>query len=707
MKRASILWAGLTIFGIGCTTATGSYDGPGDVGEVSSALVPIASCGEVEDAIRESALTAMHAELNRSMWAAIEQLEYCDSWGYGAEDGAQAGSGGASTGAPAPNDEGGASEVSGTNNQVAGVDEADFIKNDEQYIYVVSDGKLRIIDAWPAPDTHVVSETALDGEPRKLFVANDRALVYSAIGAPEYDGYYPGAGECTYGYDCDFTGDGTATKITVLDIADRSAPVVERQLELSGSYINSRRIGTSVFTVVHDGGTAFPGVRYYPDDFGYYCDPDLTAFDILLAFQELRQQNTDVIMSTPLGDWMPELYDSERAGPDGTMPNELASCEGFYRTPLGDGSGFITLLAVDLVDPSPLSASTVFSRPGATYASADALYLAVRQQPLGPYWYTGMEGLSQASIVHKFALSTAPTAASYAASGVVKGAVLNQFAMDEHQDHLRIATTTGHVPDPDVHSTMTVLAHHGNVLLPVGKVDQIAPTEDIRSVRFSGDRAFVVTFKKTDPLFVFDLANPRQPKVLSELKIPGFSTYMHMMDDTHLLTIGYDADDQGDFAWFTGVLLQIFDVSDPLNPLLAHKEVIGTRGSSSEALNNHLAFNYFAPKDLLALPMTICEGGSGGGDYGDLMTFSGLMVYDTTAVDGFHLRGRVEHPPSTGYDEASCSNWWTDASSQVKRSIIMDDYVFSVSTTSIKVNHLDDLPTDVAAVSIADLDPST
>jgi hypothetical protein len=104
------------------------------------------------------------------------------------------------------------------------------------------------------------------------------------------------------------------------------------------------------------------------------------------------------------------------------------------------------------------------------------------------------------------------------------------------------------------------------------------------------------TFKKTDPLFVFGLANPREPRVEAELKIPGFSTYIHRMDERHLLTIGYDAADQGSFAYFTGVLLQIFDVSDPKAPRLAHRHVLGTRGTTSEALTNHLAFNYFPPK---------------------------------------------------------------------------------------------------------------
>jgi uncharacterized secreted protein with C-terminal beta-propeller domain len=250
---------------------------------------------------------------------------------------------------------------------------------------------------------------------------------------------------------------------------------------------------------------------------------------------------------------------------------------------------------------------------------------------------------------------------------------------------------------------MSILEREDKALVLTGKVDQIAPGEDIRSVRFDGSRGFVVTFKKTDPLYVFDLGNPGAPSISGELKIPGFSTYMHMMDAQHLLTIGYDADDQGDFAWFSGVRLQIFDVSDMKNPKLAHAEVIGTRGSSSEALTNHLAFNYYAPKNLLALPMSICEGGSGG-SYGTDLTFSGLIVYDVTVDGGFHQRGRVAHPNASngGYDSGACSNWWTNASSEVKRSVFMDDVVYSISERRVKANGLANLSSDIAEVSLED-----
>jgi hypothetical protein len=481
-------------------------------------------------------------------------------------------------------------------------------------------------------------------------------------------------------------------------LTDRTQPKTLREIELSGSYINSRRIGDAVHTVVHDQRSSFEGVEYWPAGLGY-CGESVSGIEAWLAFEELRQANAEIIRSAPLTDYLPSIDDSKQPG-----ENLLGECGGFYRSPLGDGSGFITLLSLSLAGDE-IDTSTVVSRPGAVYGSADALYVAVRQSSDGGYgWYGGMEGVEQATTVHKFALTSQPAGNAYAASGVVKGNVLNQFAMDEHEGHLRVATTTGHVPDPNVHSTLSVLVQREGALVTVGQVDGLAPTEDIRSVRFSGDRGFVVTFKKTDPLFVFDLANPYAPRVLAELKIPGFSTYMHMMDENHLLTIGYDADDQGDFAWFSGVMLQIFDITQPTEPALLFKEIIGTRGSSSEALTNHLAFNYFAPMDLLSFPITVCEGGSGG-SYGTDMTFSGLMVYDVTTASGFSLRGQVAHPtdPTTGqYDDAACSNWWTQASSQVKRSIIMDDFVFSVSDSLIKVNSLDALGTDLVKLPISD-----
>src|SRR5262249_24604881 len=155
-------------------------------------------------------------------------------------------------------------------------------------------------------------------------------------------------------------------------------------------------------------------------------------------------------------------------------------------------------------------------------------------------------------------------------------------------------------------------------------------------------------------------------------------------DADHLLSIGFDANDHGDFAYFDGVILQLFDVTKPTDPRLIHKEKIGTRGSSSEALTDHLAFNYFAETGLLAIPMTICEGG-GDGRNGDKLAFSGLLVYDVDVRDGFTRLGGVDHGTVPGLPQPTCSTWWSQASSAVKRSVFLDDLVYSIAGDRAKV----------------------
>jgi hypothetical protein len=268
--------------------------------------------------------------------------------------------------------------------------------------------------------------------------------------------------------------------------------------------------------------------------------------------------------------------------------------------------------------------------------------------------------------------------------------------MDEWYGYLRVATTKGRVPDPKVESAISVLAESASgALTRIGAVTGLAPGEDIRAVRFDNERGYVVTFKKTDPLFVIDTLEPQRPKVLGELKIPGFSTYIHRIDAEHLLSIGFDANDHGSFAYFDGVILQLFDVKNPTDPKLLHKEKIGTRGSSSEAATNHLAFNYVPSRGLLAIPMTICEGGSDGRN-GDTLAFSGLLVYDVDLERGFTRLGGVDH----GTKGANCGTWWSNATSLVKRSVVLDDLVYSIADDRVKVQSLEHLGQDVADLSL-------
>ncbi|MBX3224467.1 MAG: beta-propeller domain-containing protein [Labilithrix sp.] len=702
-----------------CGTAAGVPAGrTGSTQRPLEALVPLQGCGEVEAYLRERLAVDVNRYVDQ-MIAPIEQIERSEAargprrggFNNSARPTAEYSTGvsndsnsASSSGIPASfnsaSSGSGASQTSKTNNQVAGVDEADFVKNDDKYLYIVANGALRILQAWPANEAREVAKVTLGGEPRKLFVEGDRALVYVAVpsssnGGGVFGGSYYG-GECTYGYDCVPSGDGTRTKVLVFDIANRAAPAKVREIELSGSLLSARRVGNAVHTVVVDART-IDGLEDYPTDFrdDYRADPSTRRAAMKQAWEALRQRNLAAIANVDVLAMAPTA--TESGAPI------VPACTGYYRPSVAEGTTFTTLFSIDIAGGAPTTA-TVISDPGVVYASDSGLYMSVpHSRSPGAGWYDSMRSEDHASLVHKFRIGATPSLTGYEASGIVKGRVLNQFALDEHDGHLRVATTSGHSPDPQAHSTMSVLERQDGSLVLRGKVDDIAPTEDIRSVRFDGPRGYVVTFKKTDPLYVFDLANPTAPSITGELKIPGFSTYMHMMDEKHLLTIGYDANDQGGFAWFSGVMLQIFDVSDMTNPTLAHKEIIGTRGSSSEALTNHLAFTYYAPKSLLALPMTVCEGGSGSSS-GTEMTFSGLMVYDVTAQSGFAKRGQVSHPNapagSNPYDSRACEGWWTNARSEVRRSVIMDDFVYSISERRVKVNGLGNLSADIAEISL-------
>jgi len=622
----------------------------------------------------------------------------------------------------------GAEEYSETNNQVAGVDEADFIKNDGSYIYMITDEQLIIIDAWPPDQANIISQFDIQGTPKKLFVHNDRAVVYSAMGSLQDSYYYHYNNECTYGYNCDFTGDGQKLKISVIDISNKAAPSIMRELYFNGSYINSRRIGQAVYTIILFPEPVIPEIRYQPYDrycsyeyrcydefdefvvctdywnedcYSQYCVPHREKLysdeELITAFAELEETNKQIIMSAEVTHFQPMVRDIQYIdGQPVEQEKPLNTVENIHFSRQQDGMNFLSIVSFDINEITDHNAVTMIGKPGAVYASPSACYIASRhtQYPEIPWFsFRFWQAADEATTIHKFQLDQSSVTATYIGSGAVKGRVLNQFAMDEHNGFFRIATTSGYSPSPDAHNILSVMKPNefGN-LETVGMIDQIAPSEDIRSVRFNGDQGFIVTFKKTDPLFAVDLSNPLSPTITGELHIPGFSTYIHLLDTDHLLSIGYDSDDQGSFAWFEGVILQIFDISDMSQPSLIHKEVIGTRGTSSEAATNHLAFNFFRPRDLLAVPMAICEGGSGG-SYGDNMSFNGLMIYNVTANDGFNYLGGVDHQI-----EGSCSNWWTNANSGVKRSIFMDDYVYSVAEHEIRIQKVGQFGEDIAVI---------
>jgi uncharacterized secreted protein with C-terminal beta-propeller domain len=579
----------------------------------------------------------------------------------------------------------GASEYSTTNTQVIGVDEADFVKNDDGHVYVLSTRGLHVIDAWPAPETKQVKLLPLPGEPRRLYLAGDKLVVYSRLGAGANGGVgTPSEQGCTYGYDCRFSAEPGHTLVSVYDVSEPSEPQELRRFELSGSYVDSRRVGDIVYTVVQDGDSvSLPGV-----DLTLEAD---SAAELEQLYQQRVTEADAAVDDAPAASFLPWVHRVDA----GNAFTDASSCDSALTAPAAQGKSFLSLVSFDLSSLGQPWRTLIAGKPGYVYASQKALYIATDGVDGGDAIAQRRKAQDDRSTLHKFALDGLKT--SYRGSSPIAGHVLNQFSMDELNDVMRVATSSGWVPSPDVSSNLTTLAERDGRFTEIGRIGGIAPTEDIRSVRFDGTRAFVVTFKKTDPLFVFDLTLPEAPKMLGELKIPGFSTYMHPIDHDHLLAIGFDADDHGSFAYFDGIQLQIFDVSNLSSPQLMHKTTVGTRGSASEALTNHLAFNYFPTKGVLALPMSVCEGGDDG-RYGDKLTFSGLMVFDVSLENGIKEHGRMpfvntEQIAASWGANTSCSTWWTNSTSDVKRSIFMDDFAIGISDTLYQVAPLSSLST--------------
>lgn len=299
--------------------------------------------------------------------------------------------------------------------------------------------------------------------------------------------------------------------------------------------------------------------------------------------------------------------------------------------------------------------------------------------------------VSQSSThLHKFDLTRDPAAPLYTAFGTVDGQVKDQFSLDERNGVLRIATTDTLVSSNQWETSNSVfaLSQSGEDLVTTGEVRGLAKGETIYSVRFVGTRGYVVTFRQVDPLFVVDLENPAAPKVVAELKIPGFSEYMHPIDDgDRLLTIGRDGTEGGQVL---GLALQVFDVRDAANPKLEHKYVFTGSDGYSEAQNNHKAFTYY--KGMLAFPFV------GYDNYNGTMRTS-LELFRISAEDGIEKLGSIDH--SGFFNQESyygyCGGYY---GSGVRRGLFIDDALYSISYGGVLVNELTNLSEPVASLAL-------
>ncbi len=560
-----------------------------------------------------------------------ESPAYYPPWGWGTMrsfKGAQVLESAADAAVAAPGD------YSTTNIQVEGVDEADLVKTDGLYIYIVSDYAVHIVRAYPPEDAELVSTITFDQMVQNIYVDDDKLIamtmddpwVYSTWSIPDEIWV-------------------ETTKVHIYDISDRSVPVLDRIINADGYTVNSRMIGDYVYLV-----TQRSDITYNEDEV-----------------------------------WLPRFSD------DGATT--VVEADMIYYTNVTEPwYSFTNILAINVHDAEEqIGYESFLLGPSTTlYASRENIYLT------SPSW----DWSSDSTNVYKITIDG--RSIEFTADGTVPGRVLNQFSMDERDGYFRIAVTSGHVSRNGASTSNDVYVLNASLGI-VGSVTGLAPGEDIYSVRFMGDRCYMVTFKKVDPLFTIDLADPEDPKVLGKLKIPGYSDYLHPYDENTLIGIGKETveAEEGDFSWYQGVKISLFDVSDVENPRELAKIEIGDRGTDSPALYDHKAVLFSRERNLLVIPITVAEvdendysGTPPDNAHGEYV-YQGAYVFHVSREDGIEVTGRVTHidDPETFLK----SGYYFDSDLFVERSLYIDDNLYTISQGMVKVNALADL-TEIASV---------
>ena len=568
-------------------------------------LARAATCESLTRQIQDTATRQMRAQM--------------DEWKRGFVYALPAAGGAAATPAAGA----GPASYSTTNTQVAGVDEADFVKNDGTRIFVLAGRTLFAATSWPPQSLAVAGKLEIEGWPSSMFLEGDRVVVFSSIWTvPQGGGMGPPSGGATVGataIPCPSQGCywGWATnKITVVDVSDLSSPKAVSEVYLPGYSTGSRRVGSSIRLVLSDTVRWPEAIRWWPEyDPALFQDKDKLA----AAIGALEDANEAIIRATPLQSWFPE---GKRKLPDGTAIDVGYNCGDFYVSNAPERLGLVTIATLDLAHlDAGVSRASIVGEASVLYATKDHLYLASQH-----WWWWPMAGQRDWTYVHGFDIAD-PSEARYFGSGGVDGHVSDQFAMDEHEGYLRVATSTVKLSDPDpatpgsfrleLGSRLSILAPQpasdgGSTLALIGEIPELAAGERLMATRFLDARGFVVTFRYVDPLVTLDLTDPAHPSKVAELTLPGFSTYLQPIDGNHLLAIGVElpllSDGRPDWSK-RSLELSLFDVTDLAKPSRTRQALVGTSWAYSEALWDHHAFNWYQPDatkpaGLLAIPFS-------------------------------------------------------------------------------------------------------
>ncbi len=577
-----------------------------------------------------------------------------------------------------------AANYSSTTIQEAGVDESDTVKTDGTYLYIAGNRKMIILKALPADAMVKTATVDISGTVNSLQLYNKIVIVLytPADGGGNIWLPAPGMGGLRVGMPY-WIPVKAQTGILLIDVSNPANPQIKKDAVIDGMLVSSR-LTAGKLHVIQQFLPNLPPLKLW------YDGTEKDRADTMAA-------NMRALSSLTLKDLTPGVQITDNQGKHaGAM---LVAPENFYCPDESGGGSTVTVTTLNLDDPTyPLQSVGVAADAHTVYATTGSLYLSAGQRNYmpGPL-RTDVPATTEETVIHKFDLSGLK--AQSMGSGRVPGTLLNQFSMGEFEGVLRVATTTGYLwGNPPTSANHVYCLKSGTEGLEViGKLENLAPGERIYSARFVGKRGFLVTFVQIDPLFTLDLSDPAAPRVAGMLKVPGYSDYIHPLDENHLITIGKDVKLENGMAWYQGVQLSMFDITDFANPKLLHKELIGVRGTESEALHNPKAFTFWNEKKLLAFPIQLNEyqkPPAAASDSG-ARTFIGLYGYRVSVEKGFEPLGRV---PTVMADTAN--PYFPYYYYAWMRGQFIGDWVYAVQPDSVSAARIDDISGTVTRVTI-------
>jgi len=472
-------------------------------------------------------------------------------------------------------------DYSGTNVQEEGVDEPDLVKTNGKTLFALAHGDLEAVDVRGAKPLLLDTLHLNLGYDAELLLYGNRLLVISR------GGYWreplPAMARTMIAWAP------AQSTLTEVDASDPDALRIVRTLTLDGSYLAARMVSGTVRIV---------STSQIPEALPF-LQPQTSTPDAVAA---ATAHNRTVLASSRIVSWLP-TYRIKRPGHAATRPHSLVQCRNVRRPANFSGLGLLTVMTVDLGKGlEPVDSTSVMTDGRIVYASQAALYVATERWADRPTEAQPNEEPSSGvtTAIHKFDISS-PTKTVYRGSGTVTGYLLSQWSLSEFGGVLRVVSTDTPAwwseGGRESESYLTTLREQDGGLAQVGRIGELGKGERVYAVRFVGNTGYVVTFRQIDPLYTVDLADPEKPRVLGELRISGYSAYLHPIGEDLVLGIGQEADDAGRPL---GTHVSVFDVSDLRNPKLLSRAPLGP--GWSEAESDHHAFLFWPKTGLVVVP---------------------------------------------------------------------------------------------------------